>query len=152
MEGKQITLVHVLAPLEDGYDNAGVRNLPWWKKKVASARAYLSRCATEVRLHGVAAKIEVLMGDKVAEAIADYARSVGADLIAIATHGRGGVARMVRGSVADEVIRSAKCSLLVLHAEKAVETSLFGRLGQGIARERSNSRLIEECEDASLGL
>ena len=36
------------------------------------------------------------------------------DLVVMATHGRGGVARMVMGSVTDKVIRSATCPVLTL--------------------------------------
>jgi nucleotide-binding universal stress UspA family protein len=38
------------------------------------------------------------------------------DLVVMATHGRGGVARMVMGSVTDKVIRSAPCPVLTLRA------------------------------------
>jgi nucleotide-binding universal stress UspA family protein len=38
-----------------------------------------------------------------------------ADLIALATSGRGGMTRFVFGSVADEVTRKANTSLLVFH-------------------------------------
>ena len=38
------------------------------------------------------------------------------DLIVMATHGRGGVARMVMGSVTDKIIRSAPCPVLTLRA------------------------------------
>lgn len=128
LEGKEITLVHVLAPLDGWGEKGDARALPWWNKKIAGARAYLSRRADEARLQGVAAKIEVLTGDKVAEAITDYARREGADLIAIATHGRGGVARVVRGSVADELVKSAQCSLLVLHPGEAADNAIAGEL------------------------
>ena len=38
------------------------------------------------------------------------------DLVVMATYGRGGVARMVMGSVTDKVIRSAPCPVLTLRA------------------------------------
>ena len=135
LESAEVTLLHVLAPLEDRYEDGDTRSLPWWKKKVAGARAYLSRRAIHVRLQGVATKIDVVAGDKAADAIADYARRENADLIAIATHGRGGLTRVMRGSVADEVIKSATCSLLVLHPEKAIDNSLSGESIEGSRRE-----------------
>ena len=46
------------------------------------------------------------------------------DLIAIATHGRGGFARVMRGSVADGVTKSAMSSILVFHPEKALPKAL----------------------------
>ncbi len=36
------------------------------------------------------------------------------DLVVMATHGRGGVARLVMGSVADKIIRAAPCPVLTL--------------------------------------
>ena len=36
------------------------------------------------------------------------------DLIVMATHGRGGVARLVMGSVADKVLRGAPCPVLTM--------------------------------------
>jgi nucleotide-binding universal stress UspA family protein len=126
LEGKEITLLHVIAPLEDWSEEGDTRRLPWWKKKVASAQAYLSSRADKIRLQGAAAKVDVVAGDNAAKAITDYARSEGADLIAIATHGRGGLARVVRGSVADDVIKSSPCSILVLNPAKAIENALSG--------------------------
>ena len=38
------------------------------------------------------------------------------DLVVMATHGRGGVARMVMGSVTDKIIRSAPCPVVTLRA------------------------------------
>ena len=50
-----------------------------------------------------------------------------ADLIAIATHGRGGLARMLRGSVATAVMQSAKVSMLVLKPDVTVELEVTPR-------------------------
>jgi nucleotide-binding universal stress UspA family protein len=121
LEEAEITLVHVLVPGEDAYENEEGSNLPWWKKRVASAQAYLSRRACDVRAEGVAATIDVVVGERVAESITDYARREGADLIAIATHGRGGLARALRGSVADGVTKLAMSSILVFHPEREAE-------------------------------
>jgi nucleotide-binding universal stress UspA family protein len=40
------------------------------------------------------------------------------ELIALTTHGRGGLGRLVFGSVADEVLRKAACPLLLVRATK----------------------------------
>lgn len=124
VEDAELTLLHVLTPTGDAYENDDARKLPWWEKKVAGAQAYLSRRASEVRAQGVGTTIDVVVGDKVPEAITNYARREGADLIAIATHGRGGFARVVRGSVADGVTKSAMSSVLVFHPDKAAEKTL----------------------------
>jgi nucleotide-binding universal stress UspA family protein len=117
LEDAEITLLHVLTPSEDGYENGETR-LPWWEKKVAGAQAYLSRRAGEIRLQGVATTIDVVIGERTADAITDYARREKADLIAIATHGRGGLARALRGSVADGVTKSAMSSILVFRPDQ----------------------------------
>jgi nucleotide-binding universal stress UspA family protein len=48
-----------------------------------------------------------------AATILDYARDYGADLIAMSTHGHGGLARLLIGSVANEVLRGATAPVLI---------------------------------------
>ncbi|MBL0172072.1 MAG: universal stress protein [Gemmatimonadaceae bacterium] len=52
-----------------------------------------------------------------APAIAEYARSEHADLVVLASHGRGGPARWMMGSVADQLVRSLTIPVLVVRAE-----------------------------------
>jgi nucleotide-binding universal stress UspA family protein len=49
-----------------------------------------------------------------AKAIADYAASENIDLIVIGTHGRGGMAHLLLGSVAERVVRTAPCPVLTV--------------------------------------
>ena len=49
------------------------------------------------------------------EGILDYARSVDADLIVMATHGRTGLDHLVMGSVTEAVVRRASCPVLTAH-------------------------------------
>jgi nucleotide-binding universal stress UspA family protein len=123
LEDAEITLLHILTATDNAYEDHPDASLPWWEKRVAGAQAYLSRRAAEIRAEGVTATIDVVMGEKVADAVTDYARREGADLIAIATHGRGGIDRIIRGSVADAVTKAAMCSTLVFHPDKAQKTS-----------------------------
>jgi nucleotide-binding universal stress UspA family protein len=54
-----------------------------------------------------------------AAAIVDYARRAGIDLIVAGTHGRGAVAHLLMGSVAERVVRTAPCPVLtVRHPER----------------------------------
>ena len=48
------------------------------------------------------------------EDIVATARDEGVDLIAIGTHGRGGLNRLMLGSVCDRVIRLASCPVLAV--------------------------------------
>jgi nucleotide-binding universal stress UspA family protein len=52
--------------------------------------------------------------DRAAEAIVASARRNRADLIAMTTHGRSGLGRALLGSVADEVVRTAQCPVLLV--------------------------------------
>jgi nucleotide-binding universal stress UspA family protein len=135
-EEADITLLHVLAP-EDTRQTGEATIAPWWEKKVASARAYLTHRAAEIRRQGVAVRIDVIIGENAADAITDYARRERADLIAIATHGRRGLARVLRGSVADGVTKSAMSSILVFHPDLAVADQESG--GEEFRKARQDS-------------
>jgi nucleotide-binding universal stress UspA family protein len=54
-----------------------------------------------------------------ARAIADYARDNDIDLIVIGTHGRGGMAHLLLGSVAERVVRTAPCPVLTVRTATA---------------------------------
>jgi nucleotide-binding universal stress UspA family protein len=49
--------------------------------------------------------------------IVDVATRLGADLIVMGTHGRRGVSRLFLGSVAESVVRTAPCPVLLVRAE-----------------------------------
>lgn len=49
------------------------------------------------------------------EQIVRWAKKEKVDLIAIGTHGRSGLVRLMLGSVADRVIRTAPCPVLTVH-------------------------------------
>jgi len=51
-----------------------------------------------------------------AHAICAYAQRIGADLIVMGTHGRTGVSRAVLGSVAEAVVRHARCPVMTIPA------------------------------------
>ena len=58
-------------------------------------------------------KTEVRFGHP-GEEVVDYADEIGADLIIVPSHGYHGMKRFVLGSVAEKIIRHAKCPVLVL--------------------------------------
>jgi nucleotide-binding universal stress UspA family protein len=57
---------------------------------------------------------DVLHAENAGSAIAGIAASLPASLIAIATHGRSGIARMTVGSTTADVVRQAPCPVLVV--------------------------------------
>ncbi len=77
---------------------------------------YLRGIAIDLAQGSVTTDIEVRFGEPAAEII-DYAQDANADLIAICTHGRTGLARWAYGSVAEKVMRHAHCPVLLVRAK-----------------------------------
>ncbi|MCB9879342.1 MAG: universal stress protein [Planctomycetes bacterium] len=75
-----------------------------WEKELASLAA---------KLGSVCKHCEVLEGADVPKAICDYAAKVGADYVAMATHGRSGLRRLLLGSVAEIVVRHAHVPVIL---------------------------------------
>ena len=77
--------------------------------------AYLQTAAQ--RLEPVAADVRAnVRFGRPADEILAFAGELGADLIAMSTHGRSGISRWVFGSVADRVLRGATCPVLLVRA------------------------------------
>jgi nucleotide-binding universal stress UspA family protein len=115
--GASLVLYHAVAPISmyPGFESAGSAALGEIVEDMQKqAREILSRAANEAKSHGVEATIAVGLGTAV-EGVLQAADELKADLIAIGTHGRSGVGRVVLGSVADGVVRrSADIPCLVL--------------------------------------
>jgi nucleotide-binding universal stress UspA family protein len=76
---------------------------------------YLRGVEKHLQLPGVQVSGEVRFGNP-ADEIISYAHDIHADLIAMCTHGRSGLARWAYGSVADRVLRVAECPVLLVRA------------------------------------
>jgi nucleotide-binding universal stress UspA family protein len=77
------------------------------------AATYLRGLAERLRSAGHVVEIDEPEG-RTAAAILTRARDLRADLIAMTTHGLGGLGRAIFGSVADEVLRHAPCPVLLV--------------------------------------
>jgi nucleotide-binding universal stress UspA family protein len=62
------------------------------------------------------AEAVTLTSQRTAATIAEYARRNAIDLIVVGTHGRGALARLMVGSVAERVVRTAPCPVLTVHS------------------------------------
>ena len=80
-----------------------------------SARSYLNEVISRVKRNGINFKAYVLVGP-VADKLVDYVDANEIDLVLIATHGRSGISRWVRGSIADRVLRSVRAPVLMVRA------------------------------------
>jgi nucleotide-binding universal stress UspA family protein len=59
---------------------------------------------------------EIVVPGQAYAAISDCAEKEHADLIVLSSHGRGGLSRMLIGSVTDKLLRGASCPVLVVPA------------------------------------
>jgi len=80
------------------------------------AESYLRTCQNELGQQGINARI-LLREILPAESIVDAAIAERVDLIVMATHGFGGLARLVIGSVADKVVRHSPCPVLLVRQD-----------------------------------
>jgi nucleotide-binding universal stress UspA family protein len=94
--------------------------------------AYLRRLTARLRRRGLDVHSEQREG-LAAERIVQRAREWPADLIAMTTHGRGGLERLVLGSVAEAVLRQAPCPVLLVRVTEAAPGAQRPR---GAARQR----------------
>ena len=82
-------------------------------ERKSNAQDYLNNVIERIKTEPSNLDAEVIVG-RTADGLADYARKNDIDLILIATHGRSGISRWVRGSVADKVLRSANVPVLMV--------------------------------------
>ncbi|HLN30190.1 MAG TPA: universal stress protein [Gemmataceae bacterium] len=78
---------------------------------VEKAQAYLDGVAGRIREQGLQVRTRVVVARHAAEAISEVAQA--SELVAVATHGRGGLKRLLLGSVADKLIQDATSPVLV---------------------------------------
>ena len=81
----------------------------------SAVKDYLNQIVDRLKHEGTELHSEVLVG-RVADSLADYTEKNDIDLILIATHGRSGVTRWVRGSIADKILRSSNAPVLMVRA------------------------------------
>ena len=88
---------------------------------VREAESYLSAVADRLRAEGVAHIVRSVWYSSAAKAIVEAGRVRGVDLIVMSTHGRSGLRRALRGSVAETVLRRTRIPILLVSAAGTVE-------------------------------
>lgn len=77
------------------------------------AEQRLAEMADDIRANGFEVKTTVVSSQHAAQAILAFAEERAIDLIALTTHGRGTLGRLLLGSTADKVVRGAHVPVLV---------------------------------------
>jgi nucleotide-binding universal stress UspA family protein len=93
-------------------------DVPSWRlsdlERASLVKALRALVPPEAASLGIATHVSVVDGGHAAEAIVQASERLGVDAICLASHGRGGLARTVLGSVATEVVHRARRPVLVV--------------------------------------
>jgi nucleotide-binding universal stress UspA family protein len=113
--GARLVALHVVtSPLTIVYGEGAVPLDP----ETFRAEAKVKLDSLEPPAPGMALERRLTEGDPAAE-ILRQAREIDADLIVMGTHGRTGLARLLMGSVAEQVVRQAPCPVLTVRTPMA---------------------------------
>lgn len=118
-EGAQLCVLHVVnefyayASMEGVGLSADVAD-----KLREDGRVLLAKAQAEAEKQGVTVTtvLREIVGGSAADLIVEEAKKQGAELIALGTHGRRGVRRLVLGSDAEQVVRTAPVPVLLVRA------------------------------------
>lgn len=116
------TFVRVVDPLFTSSPlviGAVQREIATIQEQQRHAQHYLENLAMPLRSEGYRVNTRVLVDPQPAHAILREAHTQGSDVIAVATHGHGGVRRFLLGSVADKVLRGTDKSVLLYRCHAA---------------------------------
>lgn len=87
----------------------------------AEARKYLTGVSGRLRQEGLDVSVETVHGNP-ASAITEMARATDHDMIALSTHGRSGISRLLLGSVAEAVIRESGDPVLIVRTSSGTSS------------------------------
>jgi nucleotide-binding universal stress UspA family protein len=118
----EVDLVRVVQPIPpeviEGSRHVVLEDVP---ARMREAAEYLASAAARLDTRGIRVRTDVRRGEPVTEIVA-AAKDAGADLIAMTTHGRSGLGRLLFGSVAEAVLRQADLPVFLMRlTEKQVE-------------------------------
>lgn len=112
-QDNEVRVLHVLQPI--GFSAApqmAAGYTPEMEEEGSEAKVLVERIAGQLRDAGFRAEAVLTKGDT-REVIVNAAAEWPADLIVIGSHGKGGLRRLLLGSVAEFVARHAPCSVLI---------------------------------------
>lgn len=110
-----LQVLRIFTTFRNGYQKL---NLDWETEAQGyaayqEAEAYLRAKQDELQAQGFDVR-PLVCGARANKTISDVIITQKADLIVMATHGRGGLARWASGSIADEVVRHSHCPVLLV--------------------------------------
>ena len=109
----QLSVAHVFEPPTATATDLLVSPPELFDAAVCDTERELERCRARAQELSDRPIRSVLLKGAPAEALVEWAREHPCDLIVLGTHGRNGLERFVLGSVAEKVVRTASCSVMV---------------------------------------
>jgi nucleotide-binding universal stress UspA family protein len=120
LTGARLRLLHLVDDLvyATGFETGAVYLSDVLPVMRQAGRTILANGRDRAQRAGIEADTELVegMGPRLAEVVSEQAAAWGADLIVIGTHGRRGVGRMLLGSDAEQVLRSAPVPVLLVRS------------------------------------
>jgi nucleotide-binding universal stress UspA family protein len=113
-----VLLLHVLEPMPASVIN-GTVVADDVEARRREAEEYLAPISAALRSQGIDTAWAIRRG-RPSEEILAAARESGADLLAMATHGRTGLGRLLFGSVAEEVLRKAPVPVFMIREPQTI--------------------------------
>jgi nucleotide-binding universal stress UspA family protein len=118
------SILHVLRVVDDvGVRLASASGLPYDTTRLQAdldeaERRQLEQLLTEEDRRELQVKLVQVVSSAPAREIVDYATTAHIDLAILGTHGRGGMAHLFLGSVAERVVRTAPCPVLTVRTQE----------------------------------
>ena len=115
-QGAQLELVHVMEDILFLENEAYINYAEVRRSVRTGGEKILAQAQSAAEQAGVTAEQKLLEagGERIASVIVEEARRWPADLIVIGTHGRSGFSRILFGSVAEGVVRTAHIPVLLV--------------------------------------
>lgn len=111
-----LNIVHVLAPFTPIAPDQYIGPDTWQEIDEQSRRwatRQLDALAAKAKKAGVRVKVFLVEGHPAKE-VTRFARKLRADLLVIGTHGRTGFAKLFLGSIASQIVATAKCPVMTV--------------------------------------
>lgn len=120
IHNSNITLLHVFRPPAAQYIDqmALTVNSPQPEQLRDQTRQKLISLRNEIRAVGVDCTVELIDGMDPATLICQYINEEGADLVVMSSHGRTGIARLIFGSVARQVIEGISAPVMIIRPDQ----------------------------------
>ena len=126
----ELCVLHVVEPLSNfpyAYKGQAVNIRALQQECLKEGRGLVQRVGQLLSKAGFAVQKAVEKGDP-RSAIIDRAAHWKADLIIVGSHGRKGLSRFLLGSVAEYVVRYARCSVMIVRIPEARGRSVTRKL------------------------